>query len=195
MAFHCIKQNPNSLPQKQHSPRFPCQHLQYVFFLPSTGYPLLETCFYPHVSWVTCSSLCLENMEMIFLPGPFFIIIHALIEMWPQLSTQSKDGHSQLTLITFALLWYFPHRKHKHLKLQHLKLQCLLVHYPLSNFHFQKKISIRTVGLSLVYTVMALVSKTDLGPEQNANIYWMNKLLCFWTTCTSRYLIRSSGKE
>ena len=86
---------------------------------PSTGYPLLETCLYLHVSWVTCSSLCLENMETIFLPGTFFIIIHALVEMWPQLSTQFKDGHSQLTLITFTLLSDFPRRKHKHLKLQH----------------------------------------------------------------------------
>ena len=162
------------------------------FFLPSMGYPLLETCFYPHVSWVTCCSLCLENMETIFLPSTFFIIIHASVEMWPQLSTQSKDGHSQLTLITFTLLSYFPHKKHKHLKLQH---GCLLAHCPLSNCHLQKKISIRTVGLSLVYTVMALVSKTDPGPEQNANIYWMNKLLCFWSICISRYLITLSGKE
>lgn len=42
---------------------------------------------------------------------------------------------------------------------------CLLTHCPLSNFYFQKKISIRKGGLSLVCTVMALVCKAELGPE------------------------------
>lgn len=45
---------------------FPASISSMFFFLPSMGYPLLETCFYPHVSWVTCSSLCLENTETIF---------------------------------------------------------------------------------------------------------------------------------
>ena len=88
------------------------------FFFPSTGHPQLDPCFCPHLSWVTCFSLCFENLE------PIFCQAHSLSSFMHQFKCGRSFPHNpkmvtQLTLITSTLSSYFPHRKYKHLKLQH----------------------------------------------------------------------------